>query len=96
MTVQVADDGTPVLTDTETISITVNPINDAPILDPIGDKTGDEDTLITFDANATDPDGIDTLTYTLAAGAPPPPASTQPPASSPGRPAKRTALASIR
>ncbi|MBK8047201.1 MAG: tandem-95 repeat protein [Anaerolineales bacterium] len=70
MTVQVTDNGAPALGDAETISITVNAVNDAPVLDPIGDKAGDEDTLITFDANATDPDGIDTLAYSLAAGAP--------------------------
>ncbi|MBK8047199.1 MAG: cadherin-like domain-containing protein [Anaerolineales bacterium] len=96
VTVQVADNGAPELTDAETLTITVNEVNNAPILDPIGDKAGDEDTLITFDANAIDSDGINTLTYTLAAGAPPLPASTRPPASSRGRPARPTAPASTR
>ncbi|MBK8047196.1 MAG: putative Ig domain-containing protein [Anaerolineales bacterium] len=70
ITVQVADNGVPVLTDAETLTITVNEINNAPVLDPIGDQVGDEDALVTFDANATDSDGIDILDYSLGAGAP--------------------------
>jgi CSLREA domain-containing protein len=43
--------------------------NRAPVLDPITDPFGDEETLIQFTASASDPDGND-LTYSLS-GAPP-------------------------
>jgi hypothetical protein len=44
------------------------PVNNPPILDPIGSHSGDELTSIQFDANATDADG-DTLTFSTV-GAP--------------------------
>lgn len=44
-------------------------VNAPPVLDPIGDKTVDEESTITVVATATDPDG-DTLTFSLLAGAP--------------------------
>ncbi len=50
------------LTDQETITITVNNINRAPVLDSIGDKTVQEDEQLTFTITATDPDE-DELTY---------------------------------
>lgn len=55
-TVRVTDDGVPSLGDEEEITITVNEVNDPPVLDPIGDKVVDEETLLTFIASATDPD----------------------------------------
>ena len=52
--VVVTDDGTPVLNDFETITVTVNEVNVAPILGAVGDQTVDEQTLLTFTATATD------------------------------------------
>jgi hypothetical protein len=57
----VADDGTPPLNDTETITITVNDVNREPVLAPIGDKSVDEGATLSFTVSATDDDG-DTLT----------------------------------
>ncbi len=58
--------------DTDTCMVTVNaPINRAPILNPIGDKSIDEGSLLEFTISASDPDG-DPLTYSadhLPAGA---------------------------
>jgi FlaG/FlaF family flagellin (archaellin) len=52
--------------DSETIDVTVNEVNVAPVLDPIGDKTVDEETLLTFTATATDADDpANTLTFSL-------------------------------
>ena len=71
LTVRVGDDGVPALDDFETINITVNEANAAPVLDPIGDQGGDELTLISFAATATDSDpGGDTLTFSLDPSAP--------------------------
>ena len=40
---------------TATVTITVDSVNDAPVLDPIGDKSVDEEQLLTFTATAGDP-----------------------------------------
>ncbi len=49
--------------DTDTCMVTVNaPINRAPILNPIGDKSINEGSLLEFAISASDPDG-DHLTY---------------------------------
>jgi len=52
------------LEDTETITITVNniAINGPPVLDPIGNKSVDENVNLTFTVSATDPDS-DSITY---------------------------------
>ena len=53
------------------VSLTVTPVNDAPVLAPIGDKTIAEDSVLTFTVSATDVDG-NPLTYAttvLPAGA---------------------------
>ena len=50
------------LTDYENITITVNNVNRAPILNPIGDRIIDEGETLVIDVNAIDPDD-DTLTY---------------------------------
>jgi hypothetical protein len=66
VTVRVTDSGSPVLSDAETILITVNEVNAAPFLNPIGNKIADEGTLITFTADASDADvPAQTLTYAL-------------------------------
>ncbi|NUM55446.1 MAG: PQQ-dependent sugar dehydrogenase [Candidatus Hydrogenedentes bacterium] len=43
--------------DVEAITITVNDYNPAPVLDPIGNKTVDENELLQFSVSASDPDG---------------------------------------
>jgi hypothetical protein len=48
--------------DSETVTITVNNTNRAPVLDDITDKSVNENTLLTFGISATDPDG-DPLSY---------------------------------
>ena len=69
--VVVTDNGTPALSDSETITVTVNEVNVAPSLDPIGDHTVDEGVELTFTATASDADSpANTLTFTLGAGAP--------------------------
>lgn len=54
--------------DTDTVAITVLPVNDAPVLAAIGSKSVAEGALLTFSAVAIDPEG-DALTFTLAPGA---------------------------
>ncbi|MGI2298071.1 putative Ig domain-containing protein, partial [Paenibacillus sp. GXUN7292] len=50
----------------EQITVTVNEVNTAPVLAAIGNKTVDEETLLTFTAIATDADlPANTLTYSL-------------------------------
>ncbi len=71
VTVIVTDNGTPALSDSELITITVNEVNQAPVLNAIGDKAGDELALLTFTADAIDGDvPAQTLTYSLGPGAP--------------------------
>ena len=53
------------LTASENITITVGQVNRPPVLDPIGNKTVDENETLTFNVLATDPDG-DTLTYSAS------------------------------
>ncbi|WP_157632549.1 tandem-95 repeat protein, partial [Cochleicola gelatinilyticus] len=56
---QICDDGVPVLCDTATVTVTVDPINDAPIAEDDSETTS-EDTPVTIDVanNDTDLDGI--------------------------------------
>jgi hypothetical protein len=69
-TVIVTDNGSPALSDSETITVTVNEINVAPVLNAIGNKSVDELTTLTFTATATDADlPANTLTFSLS-GAP--------------------------
>ena len=71
ITVRVTDSGVPAKSDFETITVTVNEVNTAPVLTPIGNKLADEGTLITFTAGAVDGDlPAQSLTYTLDSGAP--------------------------
>ena len=55
ITFTVTDDGTGMLTDKEIISITVNDVNEAPVLDAIGSKNVDEEAELTFTVSASDP-----------------------------------------
>jgi len=71
ITIRVADNGTPSLNDFETINVTVNEANLAPVLGAIGNKSGSVGTPITFTATATDADiPAQVLTFSLGAGAP--------------------------
>ena len=47
-----------------------NTANEPPVLDPVGDMSGDEETLISFTATASDPDLADTLTFSLGGTVP--------------------------
>ena len=53
----VSDDGSPMMLDTELITITVGDVNRAPVFDLVGSQTVDEGQPLTFTVNATDPDG---------------------------------------
>jgi hypothetical protein len=58
------------LSDCETITVTVNEVNVAPVLAEIGDKSVDELAVLTFTATATDAElPVQTLVFSLAAGA---------------------------
>ncbi len=71
VTVLVADDGNPALTDSETFIISVASAAVAPVLAAIGDQTVDEGNTVTFTAQATDANSPnDTLTFSLGSGAP--------------------------
>ncbi|MFC1672119.1 Ig-like domain-containing protein, partial [Planctomycetota bacterium] len=61
----VTDDGTPPLSDSEQITITVGNVNRPPVLDPIGSKSVDEAATLEFTVTATDSDG-DALTFSAA------------------------------
>jgi hypothetical protein len=72
-TIRVTDNGTPPLSDSETISINIclGCGISAPVLVTIGNKTVNEGSLLSFFATATDPDAPpQTLTFSLGAGAP--------------------------
>ena len=51
VTVRVTDNGSPALSDSETITITVNEVNVAPVLAAIGNRTVNEGSLLTFTAS---------------------------------------------
>ena len=61
----------PLLSDAETISVTVDEVNQPPSLTPIGDKAVNEGAAVTFTASASDPDlPGQSLTFSLDSGAP--------------------------
>ncbi len=71
VTIRATDNGTPALSGTAAITITVNEVNVAPVLNTIGNKAGTVGVAITFTATATDADvPANTLTFSLEAGAP--------------------------
>jgi hypothetical protein len=59
----VVDDGTPLVSVSEAITITVGNVNRPPVLDPIGNKVVSEGLSLEFTITASDSDG-DTLIYT--------------------------------
>src|SRR5205814_8891295 len=71
VTVRATDDGAPVLSAFETITIHVREVNQAPALAAIANQTVDEGLLLQLTASATDADlPANTLTFSLDAGAP--------------------------
>ena len=71
VTIRATDNGSPALAGTAAITITVNEVNVAPVLNAIGNKAGTVGVAITFTATATDADvPANTLTFSLEAGAP--------------------------
>jgi uncharacterized protein (UPF0179 family) len=71
VTVRVTDDGTPSLDDFRTFDITVDEVNQPPILAEIGNKSVDEGSLLTFTALAIDPDlPASDFSFSLDSGAP--------------------------
>ncbi len=69
-TVRVCDNGSPQLCDDEEITVTINEVNTAPVLDGIGDKNVVKPAQLTFSATASDSDiPVNTLTFSLV-GAP--------------------------
>ena len=69
--IRVSDNGTPVESDVEVVSIQVSEVNSAPTLATIGNKTVKEGDTLTFTASASDADlPQNTLTFSLAPGAP--------------------------
>ena len=52
-------------TDTARVNVTVNRVNDAPVITSAPVTTATVGALYTYDVNATDPDVADTLTYSL-------------------------------
>lgn len=71
ITVRVSDSAALPLDDFETVVVTVNETNQAPVLTPIGSRTVNEGETLSFTATAVDADlPAQTLTYTLDPGAP--------------------------
>jgi hypothetical protein len=66
--VVVTDNDTPAMSDRETIAVTLRPVNTAPELALIGNRTINEEQILTFTAAATDPDTAQTLTFRLENG----------------------------
>ncbi|MBM3848260.1 MAG: hypothetical protein FJ405_18485, partial [Verrucomicrobia bacterium] len=72
LTIRVTDNGSPNLSDSETVSITVLEVNNPPVLTPPGSKTVEEGVRVTSASVAADPDGPSTvLRYSLEPGFPP-------------------------
>src|SRR5207249_4426581 len=71
VTIIAMDNGSPSMSGTAAITISVTEVNQAPVLAQIGNKTGTVGTPVTFTATATDGDvPANTLTASLDAGAP--------------------------
>src|SRR5207244_2982805 len=71
VTIRVTDNGSPSLDDFETIQITVNEVNVAPVLAAIGNKSVNDQPLLTFPARASSAHPpANTLTFSLDPGSP--------------------------
>lgn len=70
-TVKVCDDGEPLACDNQALTLIVNEVNLAPVLNAIPDQEVWETNLLSFTATASDPDlPAQTLTFSLGASAP--------------------------
>jgi len=70
-TVQVSDNGAPVLTASRSFNVTVNKVNSPPTLLPTSPQTVAENSTVGFSMQATDSDvPVQTLTFSLDPGAP--------------------------
>ncbi len=65
ITVTVTDDGIGALTGSETYTLTVDPVNDAPVLTEIGDQSTDEDVALQLAVTFSDVDAGDSHTITV-------------------------------
>jgi len=65
ITVTVTDDGTGTLSDVETFTFTVNPINDAPVITDAGNQQTDENATLSLSVVYTDVDVADTHIVTV-------------------------------
>jgi hypothetical protein len=66
VTVRATDNGSPNLSSQRSFTVTVREVNQPPVLNPISDRTVDEQTLLSFTVSATDPDlPANTLRYSL-------------------------------
>ncbi len=64
--VRVTDNGSPVLSADQPVSVTVGEVNQTPVLASVGNRNATEGILLTFSASASDPDlPANTLTYSL-------------------------------
>jgi hypothetical protein len=71
VTIRVTDDGSPSLSATQAITITVNEVNNAPVLAPLVSRTVHENNLLLVTNSASDPDSIpQALTFSFEPGAP--------------------------
>ena len=71
ITIRVTDNGSPSLSDSETITVTVNEVNTAPILNAISDRSINQGATVSFNAIASDSDlPAQTLTFSLDPGVP--------------------------
>ena len=71
VTVLVSDSATPTLGDQKTFTVTVNEVNEPPVLAPLTIQTVNEGSPVRFSASASDADlPADTLTYSLDPGGP--------------------------
>jgi hypothetical protein len=71
VTLRVTDNGTPSLGATQTVQITVNEVNNAPVLAPILSQNISEGSTLIVTNSATDPDNAQQLlTFSLGNGAP--------------------------
>ena len=71
ITVRVSDDGTADLTDSEILTVTVNEVNQPPLLEAIDDLSVNEEETLSFTAVASDDDlPANQLTFSLDPGAP--------------------------
>lgn len=70
VTFSVTDTGAPPLADAETITITVGPGNQPPVIEPIEDQDAATGSIVAFAVVATDPDPEDAVTLSVQGGPP--------------------------